>query len=176
MYVTTKLRNKILLHPLILGFVSLFLISGTVLAVQNESKSYSDQTSSNPKINSGADKTSENGNIYSNKPSENIFPNISDSVTNQSVITDNATVSRGTENVTKTSITIDTSVSTNADDTSDNSADIKINGQSVDVPENGRFRKDIRSDDGRTRIRGHIDSENTSINISTNDSTELEAN
>lgn len=55
---------------------------------------------------------------------------------------------------------------------SDGAPEVIINGQSVDLPNSGTFRQNIRDDNSRTRIRARVDSNNTSLNISTNESVE----
>lgn len=77
----------------------------------------------------------------------------------------------------RTSIRIETHSSTSSSGgTVVEGPEITINGETVEIPENGRVREDYRDDTTRTRIRADIDSgSNTSINISTNESVELES-
>ncbi len=48
--------------------------------------------------------------------------------------------------------------------------EVIINGESVDLPDHGSYRQDIRDDDSHTRIRARVDADNTTLNISTNES------
>lgn len=72
-----------------------------------------------------------------------------------------------------TSIKIETHSQTTVDgQTIESDPEVVINGQSIDLPSSGTYRQDIRDDDSRTRIRARVDTDNTSINISTNESVE----
>lgn len=106
---------------------------------------------------------------------EDTLPAASDNSAPQAAIpaTDNQNSSSSTNNISRvegshTSISIESKSVTSANGESvTTKPEIKINGQLQQLPESGRFKQDIKTGDSRTRIRGNIDSENTSINIST---------
>lgn len=67
------------------------------------------------------------------------------------------------------SIKIDISSSTSSSGTeTENTAGIVLNGEQIELPDNGRVRQTIRDENGTTRIRADIDSDSSSnISIST---------
>ncbi len=99
------------------------------------------------------------------EPSEQTEP----ASTNESAKTGNGESSHSS------SISIESSTTTTVNgQTSTSAPEVYINGQQVEIPKSGRINENYRDDSNRTRIRARINSENTSINISTKSSVETE--
>lgn len=82
-----------------------------------------------------------------------------------------ATIS-DTDSGTNTNITIETKSQTSVQGQTSQDSQVTINGNSVDLPDSGRYSQDIRDENSRTRIKANIDSNNAKINISTKNSYE----
>lgn len=168
--------NGLIRRPLLMGFMTgLFAVGIAATAYASHSlgtlQMSNDTLSDDKSVVSGLDtgyaggatETQENQDLQINPSAEN------ESSAVQSI--------ENTSEGSRTSIRIEAhSESSTQDGSQVAEPEITINGQSVEIPENGRLREDYRDDNTRTRIRADIDSgSNTSISISTNETVELES-
>jgi len=161
-------KTKRWLQPNIVALIGLLFITGSVVASQNENSYISNNNIEELKKQDLDQVNSTSITEKTESSNAAINPRINEG---SNIVSKNDSVEiKGDEEKSKTYIKIDTSTNTRTGDVIDSTAPtLQINGKSQQLPQSGRFSQDTRSGDGRTRVSGRINSNNTSIDISTND-------